>query len=118
MNYLPLFIVPSSIHKLRYEDINNDELILFDNLFYTIPYVKILEIVIPTKDRIIHIIDQFNHINHFLFICEEFSRDFFNIELCLSWFEENSFRLRMNHFKLQSDEICQEIQISIGGLKN
>jgi len=82
MNYLPLFIVPSSIHKLRYEDINNDELILFDNLFYTIPYVKILEIVIPTKDRMIHI-------NNFLFICEEFSRHFLNTELCLSWLEEN-----------------------------
>jgi hypothetical protein len=51
MKYHPLFVVPSQIRTLRFE--NSDRAISIDNLSHTIPHVKTLEIPIQTKDGMV-----------------------------------------------------------------
>ncbi|CAF1087782.1 unnamed protein product [Rotaria sordida] len=119
MDYNPLFGIPSQIHTLRL-DIDFRSLSI-DNLWHTTQNVKVLEIPINSKDMMLDIIDQFDHIDNFLFSCDEFSEgdylEFFIEKLHLYWLEDNSYRLAMNHFTYRQGEEDQQIRMSIGGPK-
>ncbi len=119
MKYHPLFVVPSQIRTLRFE--NNDQLISIDNLSHTIPYVKTLEIPIQTKDEMVDLIDQLGHINDFLFIFDDLSEgdylEFFIEKFRVSWLEDNSYRLARNHFTFWQGDEFQQMQMAIGGPK-
>lgn len=119
MNYHPLFVVPSSIHRIRFEGEHRS--ISINNLSHIIPYVKILEVPIRSTTEMLDIIDQLDHIDTFIFICEELSQgsyvEFFYKKLHMWLLQENSHRLRMYDFTYETRDLCQEFQVSIGGLK-
>ncbi|CAF3790030.1 unnamed protein product, partial [Rotaria sordida] len=119
MEYNPLFVIPSQIHTLRLE--GDCKSISINNLWYTIQNIKILEISIHSKDMMVDIIDQFHHIDNFLFTCDYFSEgeylEFFIEKFRLYWLEDNSYRLRIDHFTCRQEEKYQEIRMSIGGPK-
>ncbi|CAF1484896.1 unnamed protein product [Rotaria sordida] len=62
--YNSLFVIPSPIHILRLEG---------DSESISILNVKTLEISINSKDMMMDIIDQFDYINDFVFICDDLS---------------------------------------------
>lgn len=119
MKYHPLFVVPSQIRTLRFE--NSDRAISIDNLSHTIPHVKTLEIPIQTKDEMVDLIDQLGHINDFLFIFDDLSQgdylEFFIEKFRIYWLEENSYRLAMNHFTFWQGNEYQQMRMAIGGPK-
>jgi len=67
------------------------------------------------------IIDQFGHINDFVFMCDDLREgdylEFFIEKLRMHWLTDNSYRLRMNHFIFHRREEYQHIQMSISGPK-
>jgi hypothetical protein len=69
----------------------------------------------------VDIIDQFDYLNNFVFICDDLWEgdylEFFIEKLRLHWLEDNSYRLRMNHFTFRQGEDYQHIHMSIGGPK-
>ncbi|CAF4364908.1 unnamed protein product [Rotaria sordida] len=69
----------------------------------------------------IDIIDQLKNLDNITFTLDEFSEDedtdFFLKKLSFRWFENNSYRLAINHFTFRQGEEFSYIQISIGGRK-
>ncbi|CAF4423987.1 unnamed protein product [Rotaria sp. Silwood2] len=119
MNYNPLFDIPSQIHTLRL-DVDFRSLSI-NNLWHITQNVKTLEIPINSKDMMLDIIDQFDHIDNFLFSCDYFSEgeylEFFIKKFRIYWLEDNSYRLAMHHFTYRQGEEYQQIRMSIGGPK-
>ncbi|CAF4249599.1 unnamed protein product, partial [Rotaria sp. Silwood2] len=106
MNYNPLFDIPSQIHTLRL-DVDFRSLSI-DNLWHITQNVITLEIPINSKDMMLDIIDQFDHIDNFLFSCDYFSEgeylEFFIKKFRIYWLEDNSYRLAMHHFTYRQGE--------------
>ena len=119
MKYHPLFIIPPQIRTLRLEgDIQS---IIIDHLSHTIPHVKKLEIQICTKDQMVCLIDQLEHIDDFLFMFDDLYQsnylETFVEKFHHFWLEKNSHRLATHHFTFRSGDEYQHIQMAIGGPK-
>jgi hypothetical protein len=100
MEFNPLFVVPSQIRTVRL--VGDFKSICIDNLWRTVRNIKTLEIPIDSKDMMVDTIDQFDYLDNFVFICDDLWEgdylEFFIEKLRLHWLEDNSYRLRMNHF--------------------
>lgn len=119
MEYNPLFVVPAQIHTLRLE--GDCRLISIDNLWRTIKNVKNLEIPITSKDMMLDIIEQLDHLDNILFICDDFAQgdyfEFFIEKFHFHWMEKQSYRLRTHDVTFRQGEEYQEIQMAFGGPK-
>ena len=119
MKHHPLFIVPPQIRSLRLE--GDVQSISIDNLPHIIPYVKTLEIQIRTKDQMVCLIDQLEHIDDFLFIFDDLYQsnylETFVEKFHHFWLEKNSHRLATHYFTFRSGDEYQHIQLAIGGPK-
>ncbi|CAF1509656.1 unnamed protein product, partial [Rotaria sordida] len=119
MEFHPLFVVPLKIHTLRLE--GDSRTITIDTLYHTIQNVKTLKIPKYSRGMMIDIIDQLKNLDNITFTLDEFSEDedtdFFLKKLSFRWFENNSYRLAINHFTFRQGEEFSYIQISIGGRK-
>ncbi|CAF1267578.1 unnamed protein product [Rotaria sp. Silwood1] len=119
MKFNPLFVIPSQIHTLILE--GDSRSISIDQLYHTIKNVKTLQIPTNSKDMMLDIIDQLDHLENIIFTFDEFNEgeylEFFIEKLSVYWMEDNCHRLAMNHFTFRQGEEYQEIHMSFGGPK-